>query len=101
MAAKLKTGDRVIVLAGKDKGKSGEIVSVNTKTKRATVDSVNVAIKHTKQSQQSQGGLFPKPMPIDMSNLAVLDKNDVATRVGFRMRDGKKVRYAKTTGDEI
>ena len=101
MAAKLKKGDTVIVLTGKDKGKKGEITTVMPKDNKAVVDGVNVAIRHTKQSQGSQGGRIPKAMPIDLSNLALLDKNGKATRVGFRMEGDKKVRYAKTTGEAI
>ncbi len=101
MAAKLKKGDKVIVLAGKDKGKTGEITSVNPTAGKAVVDGVNMAIRHTKQSQTSQGGRLPKAMPIDLSNLAVVDANGKATRVGFRMEGDKKVRFAKTTGDVI
>lgn len=101
MAAKLKKGDTVVVLAGKDKGKQGEITAVMPKDNKAVVDGVNVAIRHTKQSQNSQGGRVAKPMPIDLSNLALMDKNGKATRVGFRMEDGAKVRFAKTTGDVI
>ena len=101
MAAKLKKGDKVVVLAGKDKGKQGEITQVMPKDGKAIVDGVNVAIRHTKQSQNSQGGRIPKAMPIDLSNLALLDANGKATRVGFRMEDGAKVRFAKTTGDAI
>ncbi|MEX3016875.1 50S ribosomal protein L24 [Gymnodinialimonas hymeniacidonis] len=101
MAAKLKKGDKVVVLAGKDKGKEGEIASVNPKAGKAIVDGVNIAIRHTKQSQSSQGGRIPQAMPIDLSNLALLDANGKATRVGFREEDGKKVRFAKTTGDVI
>ena len=101
MAAKLRKGDKVIVLAGKDKGKTGEISSVDPKSGKAIVDGINVAIRHTKQSQTSQGGRLPKALPIDLSNLALLDKNGKATRVGFRTEDGQKVRFAKTTGDVI
>lgn len=101
MAAKLKKGDKVIVLAGKDKGKQGTILSVDPKTGKAVVEGINIAIRHTRQSQTSQGGRLPKAMPIDLSNLAIVDKNGKPTRVGFRVEDGKKVRYAKTTGDVI
>ncbi|MDM7933225.1 50S ribosomal protein L24 [Tabrizicola sp.] len=101
MAAKLKKGDTVVVLTGKDKGKKGEISSVNPDANKAIVDGVNVAIRHTKQSQASQGGRQPKAMPIDLSNLAIVDKNGKATRVGFRMEGDKKVRFAKTTGEAI
>ena len=101
MAAKLKSGDKVIVLAGKDKGKEGTISSVDPKAGKAVVDGINIAIRHTRQTQNSQGGRLPKALPIDLSNLALLDANGKATRVGFRMEGDKKVRFAKTTGDVI
>jgi len=101
MAAKLRKGDKVVVLAGKDKGKTGEISSVDPKAGKAVVDGVNIAIRHVKQSQTTQGGRTPKAMPIELSNLAVVDKNGKATRVGFKMDGDKKVRFAKTTGDVI
>ena len=101
MAAKLKKGDTVIVLTGKDKGKKGEISFVAPAANKAVVDGLNIAIRHTKQSQGSQGGRVPKAMPIDLSNLSLLDKNGKATRVGFRMDGDVKVRFAKTTGDAI
>ena len=101
MAAKLKKGDKVVVLTGKDKGKQGEITAVMPKDNKAVVDGVNIAIRHQRQTQAEQGGRVPKAMPIDLSNLALMDKNGKATRVGFRMEDGKKVRFAKTTGDVI
>ncbi|WP_373355640.1 50S ribosomal protein L24 [Pseudoroseicyclus sp. CXY001] len=101
MAAKLRKGDKVVVLAGKDKGATGEIESVNPKAGKAVVSGVNIAIRHTKQSQSSQGGRVPKAMPIDLSNLAVVDGNGKASRVGFREEDGKKVRFFKTTGEAI
>ncbi len=101
MAAKLKTGDKVVVLAGKDKGKEGEITSVDPKSGKAVVSGVNIAIRHTKQSQNSQGGRIPQAMPIDLSNLAILDSKGKASRVGFRMEKGTKVRFAKTTGEAV
>lgn len=101
MAAKLRKGDKVVVLAGKDKGKQGEITAVMPKDNKAVVDGINIVLRHTRQSANSQGGRIPKAMPIDLSNLALMDKNGKATRVGFRMEDGKKVRFAKTTGDLI
>ena len=101
MAAKLKKGDKVVVLTGKDKGKEGEISSVNPEAGKAIVDGINMAIRHTKQSQGTQGGRISKAMPIQLSNLALIDANGKATRVGFRMEDDKKVRFAKTTGDVI
>jgi len=101
MAAKLKKGDTVVVLTGKDKGKTGEITAVSPKDNKAVVDGLNMAIRHTRQSSSSQGGRVPKAMPIDLSNLALVDKNGKATRVGFRMEGDKKVRFAKTTGEAI
>ena len=102
MAAKLRKGDKVIVLAGKDKGKKGDITQVLTKDGKAIVSGVNVAIRHQRQSQASQGGRIAKEMPIALSNLALADpKTGDATRVGFRMEDGKKVRFAKKSGETI
>jgi large subunit ribosomal protein L24 len=101
MAAKLRKGDDVIVLAGKDKGKKGTISSIDPKAGKAVVDGINMAIRHTKQSPATQGGRTPKAMPIQLSNLAIVDKNGKATRVGFRMDGDNKVRFAKTTGDAI
>lgn len=101
MAAKLKKGDKVVVLAGRDKGKQGEITKVMPQDGKAVVEGVNMAVRHTKQTQTSQGGRLPKAVPIDLSNLALLDKNGKATRVGFKIDGDKKVRFAKTTGDVI
>jgi large subunit ribosomal protein L24 len=101
MAAKLKKGDKIVVLTGKDKGRQGEITMVMPSDNKAIVEGVNVAIRHTKQSATSQGGRIAKPMPIDLSNLALVDASGKATRVGFRMEEGKKVRFAKTTGEVI
>jgi len=101
MAAKLKTGDTVIVLTGKDKGKTGTIQSVSPKAGKAVVEGLNMAIRHTRQTQTTQGGRVPQAMPIDLSNLAFVDANGKPSRVGFKDQDGKKVRYAKTTGDVI
>ncbi len=101
MAAKLRKGDKVVVLTGKDKGKTGEIQSVDPKVGKAVVEGINVAIRHVKQSQTDQGGRQPKAMPIQLSNLAIVDANGKASRVGFREEDGRKVRFAKTTGDAI
>ncbi len=101
MAAKLKKGDRVVVIAGKDLGAQGQISSVNPKAGKAVVEGVNLAIRHERQTQRGPGGRVPKAMPIDLSNLAYLDANGKPTRVGFRMEGDRKVRYAKTTGDVI
>ena len=102
MAAKLRKGDNVVVLAGKDKGKKGQISAVLPKENKAIVSGVNVAIRHTKQSAQSQGGRIAKELPIQISNLALVDpKTGEATRVGFRFEGDKKVRYAKKSGETI
>ena len=102
MASKLKKGDKVVVLAGKDKGKEAEIMSVNPKSGKAIVQGVNMAIRHTKQTKSNQGGRIPQEQPIQLSNLAMLDPKDGgATRIGFRLEDKKKVRYAKKSGELI
>ena len=101
MAAKLKKGDKGVVLSGKDKGKQGEISSVNPSAGKAIIDGVNMAVRHTKQSQSDQGGRIPVAMPIQLSNLALVDTKGKATRVGFRDEEGKKVRYAKSTGETV
>ena len=101
MAAKLRKGDTVVILTGKDKGKQGTITLIDPKAGKAVVDGLNMAIRHTRQTQTSQGGRVPKAMPIALSNLSLVDSNGKATRVGFRMEGDKKVRFAKTTGDVI
>ncbi len=101
MAAKLKKGDRVVVLAGKDKGREGEISQVLPKQGKAVISGLNIAIRHQRQTQTDPGGRQPKAMPIELSNLALLDGNGKPTRVGFRFEDGKKVRFAKTTGEAV
>lgn len=103
MAAKIKTGDKVIVLSGRDNGKEGEVVSVTPKEGRAIVRGVNMVKRHTKQSMNSSGGILEKEAPIQISNLAIVDPKDgKATRVGFKtLDDGRKVRYAKRSGEVI
>lgn len=101
MAAKLKKGDKVVVLAGKDKGKEGSITSIDPQAGKAKVEGINIAIRHVRASQGNQGGRTPQAMPIQLSNLALLDSKGKATRVGFREEDGKKVRFAKTTGETV
>jgi len=102
MSAKLRKGDTVIVLTGRDKGKEGEVTKIMPAAGKAIVDGVNVAIRATKQSQNSQGGRIPKAMPIDLSNIALKDPKDGGpTRVGFRMDGDKKVRYAKKSGEAL
>lgn len=102
MAAKLKKGDKVVVLTGKDKGSEGEIISVLPKENRALVQGVNMVIRHQRQSQTAEGGRVRKEAPIDLSNIALVDPKDGGpTRVGFRMEGEKKVRYAKKSGETI
>lgn len=103
MAAKLKKGDRVIVLAGKDKGKSGEIVKVLPAEERAIVRGVNLVKRHQRQTQGQEGGIITKEAAIHLSNLALADpKDNKPTRVGFKVQeDGTKVRVAKRSGDVI
>jgi large subunit ribosomal protein L24 len=103
MAAKLKKGDHVIVLSGRDKGKEGDIVQVMPSAGRALVSGVNMVIRHTRQTQNEQGGRLSKESPINLSNIALVDPKDGGpTRVGFRfLEDGTKVRFAKKSGEVI
>ena len=102
MAAKLKTGDHVIVLTGRDKGKEGDILSVDRQSGRAVVGGVNMVTRHQRQTQNSPGGRVQVEAPIQISNLAMLDPKDGGpTRVGFRIEDGNKVRFAKKSGETI
>ena len=102
MAAKLKKGDKVVVLTGKDKGREGTIEKITPKTGKAIVTGINTAIRHQRQSQASQGGRIPVDMPVDLSNLAMVDpKEGGPTRVGFKMDGDKKVRFAKKSGAVI
>jgi large subunit ribosomal protein L24 len=103
MAAKIKKGDKVVVLTGRDKGRSGEVKSVNPTDRRAIVAGVNLVKRHTKQTQQTEGGILSKEAPIQLSNLAIADPKDgKPTRVGFKiLDDGRKVRVAKRSGDLI
>ena len=103
MAAKIKKGDRVIVTAGRDKGKRGEVRQVMTEESRAIVAGVNLVRRHTRQTAQTEGGIISKEAPIHLSNLAMLDpKTGKPTRVGFKiLDDGRKVRVARGSGDLI
>jgi large subunit ribosomal protein L24 len=102
MAAKIKKGDRVVVLAGKDKGRPGTVTKVFPKENRVLVQGINVVQRHTKPSQgDPQGGIKNKELPIHVSNVALVDSKGKPTRVGFREEAGKKVRFAKTTGEVI
>jgi large subunit ribosomal protein L24 len=103
MAAKIRKGDRVIVTAGRDKGKRGEVRQVMPEDGRAIVAGVNLVRRHTRQTAQTEGGIISKESTIHLSNLAILDpKTGKPTRVGFKMLDdGRKVRVAKGSGDLI
>ena len=98
----LKKGAQVKIITGKDKGKTGEVIQIFTKSQRALVSGINMSIRHTKQSEKNAGGRIPKEAQIHISNLALIDpKNNNATKVGFKLVDGKKVRFAKKSGELI
>lgn len=99
----VKKGDKVVVLTGKDKGKSGEVLRVNREDRRALVSGVNMMKRHTKQTQSDAGGIVEKEAFIQMSNIALQDPKDgKATRVGYKtLEDGRKVRVAKRSGEVI
>ncbi len=102
MAARIRKGDTVLVIAGRDKGKTGEVLSVSPKDSRAVVRGINVVRKHQRQTATAQGGIITKELSIHISNIALTDASGKATRVGFRFADGgRKVRFAKRTGDTI
>ena len=103
MAAKIKKGDKVFVLSGRDKGKSGEVIEVRPGEGRALVRGVHLVKRHQRQSANQAGGIISKEGPIDLSNLALRDPKDgKPTRVGFKvLEDGKKVRVAKRSGETI
>ena len=103
MAAKVKKGDKVIILAGRDKGKEGEVLSVIPSENKVVVSGVNVVKRHTRPSQTNAGGIISKEAAIDASNVALVDPKDgKATKVGFKvLEDGKKVRFAKRSGEVI
>jgi len=102
MAAKIKKGDRVVVLTGKDKGREGSITKVFPKESRVVVSGLNLVQRHTRPSQgDPQGGIKSKEAPLHVSNVALVDSKGKPTRVGFRMDGDKKVRFAKTTGEVI
>jgi len=100
---KIRKGDRVVVLAGKDKGRSGEVTRVMPKEGRAIVGGINMVKRHQKQTTSQEAGIIAKEAPIQLSNLAIADPKDgKATRVGFKkLDDGRKVRFAKRSGDLI
>ncbi len=103
MAAKIKKGDKVVVLAGRDKGRTGEVVQVMPAEERALVRGVNLVKRHQRQTATQEGGIIQKEAPVHLSNLAIADPKDgKPTRVGFKtLEDGRKVRFAKRSGDLI
>lgn len=103
MAARIRRGDKVAVLAGRDKGKTGEVLRVMPGQERAVVQGINTVRRHQRQTARDQGGIVSKEAPVHLSNLALIDPtDDRATRVGFRfLKDGRKVRYSKRSGEVI
>jgi len=106
MAAKIKKGDKVLVLAGKDKGKTGTVERVIPDETRAVVAGINLVRRHTSQSASQDAGIYTKPAPIHLSNLALVDPKSPAskpkpTRVGFKIENGTKVRVYKSTGEAV
>jgi large subunit ribosomal protein L24 len=106
MAARIRKGDKVVVLAGRDKGRSGEVIEIHTKAERATVRGINMVKRHQEQTAQQEGGIISKEMSIHLSNVALADPKDgKPTRVGFKIEgkgeDRKVIRIAKRSGVEI
>ena len=102
MAAKIRKGDKVIVLNGRDKGRTGEVFEVRPGDGKALVRGVNMVKRHQKQSMNQEGGIISKEAPIHLSNLAYVGRDGKPTRVGFKIQaDGTKVRVAKRSGAEI
>ncbi|AAL51949.1 MULTISPECIES: 50S ribosomal protein L24 [Brucella] len=96
---KIRKGDSVVVLSGKDKGRKGEVLKVMPKDEQALVSGINIVKRHQRQTQTQEAGIISKEAPIHLSNLAIADPKDgKPTRVGFRVEDGKKVRVAKRSG---
>ena len=103
MAAKIRKGDKVVILTGRDKGRSGEVVQVMPRENRAIVRGVNMVKRHQRQTAQQEAGIISKEAPLQLSNIAIADPKDgKPTRVGFKvLDDGRKVRVAKRSGDLI
>jgi large subunit ribosomal protein L24 len=102
MAQRIRKGDNVVVIAGRDRGKTGEVLRVLPAENRAVVRGVNLVRRHQRQSAREQGGIITKEMPIHLSNISLAEPTDgKPTRIGFRFVEGRKVRYAKRTGDQI
>ena len=102
MAAKIRKGDKVVVLTGRDKGRSGEVISVHPSEGRALVRGINMVKRHQRQTQSQEAGIISKEAPIHLSNIAIADPKDgKPTRVGFKVEGDKKVRVAKRSGETI
>jgi large subunit ribosomal protein L24 len=103
MAAKIRKGDKVVVLSGRDKGRTGEVIEMRPTESRALVRGVNMVKRHQRQTAQQEGGIISKELPVHLSNIALADPKDgKPTRVGFKVQpDGKKIRIAKRSGAEI
>ena len=102
MAAKIRKGDKVMVLTGRDKGRTGEVFEVRPAESKALVRGINMVKRHQKQTQAQEGGIISKEQPVHLSNIAYVGKDGKPTRIGFKIQaDGKKVRVAKSSGAEI
>ena len=102
MAMKIKKGDQVIVITGRDKGKTGEVVKSMPKDNKVVVSGINLVKRHQRPTQETAGGIISKEAPIHISNVALIDPKDgKATRVGFKVENGQKVRVAKRSGEVI
>ena len=102
MSARIRKGDKVVVITGRDKGRTGEVLEVRPAQNRAVVRGINVVKRHQRQSAQQEGGIISKELAVHLSNLAHADPSDgKATRIGFKMVGDKKVRFAKRSGAEI
>lgn len=102
MAMRIKKGDQVIVITGRDKGKTGEVIKSMPKENKVIVQGINLVKRHTKPTQESAGGIVSKEAPIHVSNVALIDPKDgKATRVGFKVENGQKVRVSKRSGEVI
>jgi large subunit ribosomal protein L24 len=103
IGARIKKGDRVVVISGRDKGRKGEVLKMMTREDRALVSGVNMVKRHQKQTARTQGGIVNREAPVHLSNIAHVDpKTGEPTRIGFRvLGDGRKVRFAKKSGEVI
>ncbi len=98
---KIKKGDQVVILSGDDKGKTGEVVKAMPSEGKVVVQGINLVKRHTKPSQTNPGGIVTKEAPINVSNVALMNKDGKATKVGYKIVDGKKVRVARKSGEVI